>query len=192
MENTNSRKKKIPTLWALQPAVITANILAHFLSASRKGFESCAWSTKQNKGQLSLLRWGRWCHASEGWGARIACVSSSLSQDKVCKPRRGKFSPGRTHGVDWRAQSHCPNLCKTQKSEAWSRSLELGNILLISKNKSEDEGMVCGCGKVAAGDQVGSWFRLRWGHRAGAGREHASPKIAFTTVCPGGYFSFLF
>ena len=122
MENTNSRKKKIPTLWALQPAVITANILAHLLSASRKGFESCAWSTKQNKGQLSLLRWGRWCHASEGWGARIACVSSSLSQDKVCKPGRGKFSPGKTLGVDWRAQSHCPNLCKTQRlvPEVWS------------------------------------------------------------------------
>ena len=33
-----------------------------------------------------------------------------------------------------------------------------------------------------------------WGraYRAGGGSEHMSPKIGFTTVRPGGYFSFLF
>lgn len=107
---------------------------------------------KRNKEELSLLHWGRWCHVSEGQEARSACVSPSLGQDNVCKLRRREPIQGGRVGVGWRAQSPEPLPRSLQNSEAGSKSSELGNILLIWKNKSEGEGMVCGHGGVATGD----------------------------------------
>lgn len=51
--------------------------------------------------------------------------------------------------------------------------------------------MAYGLRGIATGEGVHVGFTLGEG-RWGAGRERMSPKIALTTVCPGGYFSFLF
>lgn len=78
-----------------------------------------------------------------------------------------------------------------QNSEARSRSLELGNSLLIWKNRSEFECTARGRRGVATGEGAHAGFTLGGG-AGGAGRERMSPKIALTTACPGGYFSFLY
>lgn len=139
----------------------------------------------QNKEELSLLGWGRWCHVREGRGARAACASLSLGQDNICKPRR-ELSPGRMRGLGW----NWFNLwCKTPRlvPEVWSWAIVywFGKIE-VSLNAR----------RVAVGASQLERVRMRdshWGAgRGGAGRERMSPKIALTTACPGGYFSFLY
>lgn len=74
MENPESIKKKIATPWVLKPAGTAANILAPFLPASRRGFESPAWSKNRDKEEPSLVcppKWGNsvtCCNIDTPWG----------------------------------------------------------------------------------------------------------------------------